>query len=103
MPGWELLAANWERTVATDTLDDLHTRRLKYNVAWAAHGDCLRSLTEARLRGEAPPPNLVEREANARRALEFASEQLRLAITESITGTHRVLAEHSEADIAKTR
>ncbi len=80
-----------------NTLDDLQTRRLKYNVAWAAHGDCLRSLTEARLRGDEPPPGLVEKEAKARRALEFARKQLRLAITESITGHHQVLAEYSTA------
>ena len=62
----------------------LQTLRLKYNVVWGAHEECIRALTEARLRGEEPLPALVEREAHTRTLLENAREQLRLAMTESI-------------------
>jgi hypothetical protein len=80
----------------TDTPDDVQTLRMKYNVAWAAHESCVRALTEARFRGDELPPGVIETEPHARRAMDFAREQLRVAMTDSITGHREILAQHCE-------
>ena len=64
----------------------IRTLRLTYNAAVAAHANCSRSITEARMSGQAPSPDLVEAEANARIKLNEARTKLLAAMTESITG-----------------
>lgn len=79
--------------------ETVHTLRLKYNVAWAAHEQRERLLTEARRCGGEIPTALVEEEASTRLAMEDARERLRVAMTDSITGHHRIVADHSEGPL----
>ena len=64
----------------------IRTLRLTYNAAVAAHANCSRSITEARMSGQAPSPELVEAEANARTTLNDTRAKLLAAMTEGITG-----------------
>jgi hypothetical protein len=64
----------------------LQALRLRYNAASAAHQQCLRALSEARLAGTAPSAALLDRETGARQELERARECLLAAMTEAITG-----------------
>ena len=82
------------------SLPDLRTLRQKYNVAWSVHEEWVRAITAVRLRGEQPPVDLVNKENHARQALEYAREQLRIGITESITGHHPMLSELFAAETA---
>jgi len=78
------------------TAQHLQTLRLKYNVAWGVHEECMRAITTVRLRGEQPTAVLVDREARAKQALEYAREQLRIGMTESIAGHHPIQSEPSD-------
>jgi hypothetical protein len=64
----------------------LQALRLTYNAAFAAHQQCLRALSEARLAGTTPSAALLDRETKARQELERARECLLAAMTEAITG-----------------
>jgi hypothetical protein len=64
----------------------IQTLRLRYNAAVSAHAACLRTLTEATLRGDVPDPALVEAERTAKQRLAEARAKLHRAMAQAITG-----------------
>jgi hypothetical protein len=63
----------------------IRTLRLSYNAAVSAHADCMRKLTEAAIRGEAPSAAQVQAEASARAYLDSAREKLHTAMAATLT------------------
>ena len=64
----------------------IQSRRLTYNAAVTAHADCSRALTQARMSGQTPSPELVDAEARARIRLDDLRTQLLAAMAYAITG-----------------
>ena len=57
---------------------------MAYNVAFAAHANCARALTEALMRGDADTKTLVEAEFTARRQKEEARKKLHAAMARAL-------------------
>jgi hypothetical protein len=62
---------------------ELRALRMKYKVAFAAHEACVQTLTEARLGGAPPSPELLRREAETLQAVNHARDQLIAAMLEA--------------------
>ena len=57
---------------------------MAYNVAFAAHANCTRALTEALMRGDEDTETLVEAESTARRQKEEARKTLHAAMARAL-------------------
>jgi hypothetical protein len=58
--------------------------RMAYNAAVAAHAERARAVTEALMRGEADPAELIEAEAKARHQKEVARRKLHAAMARAL-------------------
>lgn len=54
----------------------LRALRMKYKVAFSAHEACVHTLTDARMGGATPSPELLRREAETLQAVNHARDQL---------------------------
>jgi hypothetical protein len=57
---------------------------MAYNVAFAAHANCARALTEALMRGDEDTEMLVEAESTVRRQKEEARKKLHAAMARAL-------------------
>ena len=64
------------------TSTDLQALRMKYNAAYTAYRSCVEALSNGSMAGEAPSPELLEKEANALRELTRARAKLLAAMGE---------------------
>jgi hypothetical protein len=62
---------------------------MAYNVAFAAHANCARALTEALMRGDEDTETLVEAESTARRQKEEARKKLHAALARALGAPHQ--------------
>jgi hypothetical protein len=63
---------------------DIAALRMAYNVAVTAHAQCARALTEALMRDQAAPPEIVEGELKARYQRDMARSKLHAAMASAL-------------------
>ncbi len=63
---------------------DIASLRMAYIVAITAHAECARALTEALMRGEATPADMIEAELKARHQRDTARRKLHAAMARSL-------------------
>jgi hypothetical protein len=68
------------RAMPWNTDPAMQALRLTYNAAVAAHGECLRALTEATMRGAEASYELIDAEAKAKAYLAEARAKLHSAM-----------------------
>ena len=69
---------------------DIAALRMAYNVAVTTHAECARTLTEALIRGEAAPAELIEAELKARYERDTTRRRLHAGMVRDLAPPPRV-------------